>query len=180
MSAQNKILILAIAIVAFAIGIAVNTARVSPVLDSQPLLQAKLQYQGKSTAVASQLGEMTLVNFWATWCTPCREEMPLFEAMYRNAKPHGFQVIGIAIDNPETAQPMLDSMDISYPIFYAEKTGTQVMESVGNPQGLLPYSLLLDANGDVLDQVLGTVDETQINEWLNTYLPASAGSNKTE
>ena len=173
MTSQNKILILAIAVVAFVIGIAVNTARVSPVLDGQPLLQAKLQYQGESTAVSSQLGELTLVNFWATWCAPCREEMPLFEAMYRSAKQDGFQVIGIAIDNPETAQPMLDSMDISYPIFYAEKTGTQVMESVGNPQGLLPYSLLLDANGKVIDQVLGKVDEAQIANWLNSYLPSS-------
>lgn len=176
MTLQTKILIVAIAIVAFAIGIAVNTARVAPVLDEQPLLQAKLQYNGESTAVGTQLGQLTLVNFWATWCTPCRDEMPLFEAMYRSAKQDGFQIIGIAIDNPETAQPMLDSMDITYPIFYAEKTGMQVMESVGNPQGLLPYSLLLDADGKVLEQVLGKVDEAQIADWLNTHLTATSRS----
>ena len=65
---------------------------------------------------------------------------------------------------------MLDSMDISYPILYAETTGSSIMESVGNPQGLLPYSLLLDKNGNLLEQVLGQIHEQQIVDWLAKYL----------
>jgi hypothetical protein len=61
-------------------------------------------------------------------------------------------------------------MDISYPIFYAEKTGMQLLEETGNPQGLLPYSLLLDQDGNVLDQILGKINETQIQAWLNAHL----------
>ncbi len=123
-----------------------------------------------SSTVEDSLGELTLVNFWATWCAPCRQEMPLFESMYRQANPDGFVVIGIALDSPERAQPMLDSMDISYPILYAEKTGNSIMQSVGNPQGLLPYSLLLDENGKVVDQVLGQIHEQQIADWIVEYL----------
>ncbi len=177
MSNHTKILFALIAVVAFVVGFAINKSRVSDVIDSQVLLQAKLDYQSNPASIDAHLGKVTLVNFWATWCTPCREEMPVFEMMYRAAKTDGFQVIGVAIDNPETAQPMLDSMDITYPIFYAEKTGMTVMETAGNPQGLLPYSLLLDEQGRVIEQVLGKVDEQQIAGWLSTHLPPSISSN---
>ena len=170
MTANNKALVAMIAIVAFVIGTAVNSARVSDNIDSQQLLQAELIQNGKTASIGDQLGRLTLVNFWASWCAPCREEMPIFETMYRRAKDDGFQIIGVAIDSPEKAQPMLDSMDITYPIFYAEMAGMAVMDSAGNPQGLLPYSLLLDRDGLIIDQVLGTIDAEQISTWLNIHL----------
>jgi len=111
--------------------------------------------------------KLTLVNFWASWCAPCREEMPLFQSVYNAANSQGFQVIGVAIDNYENAKPMLDSMGITYPILYAELTGMEVMNSSGNPQGLLPYSLILDSNGEIVEQVLGLVHEKQMVDWLN-------------
>ena len=97
-------------------------------------------------------------------------EMPIFEAMFRQFNAKGFHVIGIAIDSPEKTQAMLDSMDISYPILYAEQTGMHLMELSGNPQGLLPYSLLIDNNGVVLEQVLGRISERDIALWLEEYL----------
>ena len=95
--------------------------------------------------------------------------------MYRQAKASdsaqsGFQILGIAVDSPDKARPFLDSMDITYPILYAEKTGYVLMESVGNPQGLLPYSILLDKDGKVLEQILGRINEQQIANWLESYL----------
>ena len=96
--------------------------------------------------------------------------MPLFDAMYRLHNPDGFNVVGIAIDNPENTQLMLDSMDITYTNLLAEKTGNLIMSEVGNSQGLLPYSVLIGENGELLDQVLGKVDEQQINTWLKNVL----------
>lgn len=176
MTNQNKILLFFIAIVAFAIGIAVNTSRTAPVSQAETLLNAQLETSDPKTGgsgtdqVKNQLNELTLVNFWATWCSPCREEMPLFETMYRLHQKDGFGIVGVAIDNPSRSQPFLDSMDISYPILYAEKTGMELLEKTGNPQGLLPYSLLLDKNGNVVDQVLGKIDEAKIQSWLNAHL----------
>lgn len=174
MTAQNKILFLLIAIVAFAVGIALNSTRVNGEVDSNVLLNAKLQKADGVGSINEQLGKLTLVNFWASWCTPCREEMPVFEMMYRGAKQDGFQIIGVAIDSPEKAQPMIDSMDITYPILYAEQTGMQVMAASGNAEGLMPYSLLLDKNGKVIEQVLGKIDERQIAAWLSDHLKPSA------
>lgn len=182
MSSRNTVLLLMVAVVALLIGVtlkaavnssgssAKNSAAASNEIDSKALLSARLISGDTSATVGEQLGELTLVNFWASWCAPCRNEMPLFEAVYRANKSRGFQLIGIAIDSPEKAQAMLDSMDISYPILYAEMSGMRVMESAGNPQGFLPYSLLLDANGKVLDRTLGEIHEPQIQAWLNDHL----------
>lgn len=170
MTNQIKALIIFIAITAFVVGFALNTNKVSPTSEASTLLLAELEQGDDIGRVGDQLGKLTLVNFWATWCAPCRDEMPVFEAMYRLNQQDGFQVIGIAIDSPGLAQPFLDSMDISYPILYAQKTGTELMSQIGNPQGLLPYSLLLDEQGQVIDQVLGKIDEAQIRDWLASHL----------
>jgi len=170
MNANTKVLVLLAAIVAFAVGAVVNSAKVESDFSTDALINAELIKDGNSAIVADSLGKLTLVNFWASWCAPCRREMPMFESMYRANSDKGFTVIGIAIDSPEKTQAMLDSMDISYPILYAEKTGMQLLEKTGNAQGLLPYSVLLDKDGGVVDQVVGKIDGAQIQAWLQTHL----------
>lgn len=175
MSASTKVLIILIAVFAFGVGWVVNSAQLESEFDTETLLKAELMTSDKPDVsgigrVEEELQELTLVNFWATWCAPCREEMPMFEAMYRKHKGLGFQVVGVTIDNVEKSRPMLDSMDITYPILYAEKTGMQIMASVGNPNGLLPYSLLLDSKGAVLEQKVGSVHADDIAAWIETHL----------
>jgi len=175
MSASTKVLIILIAVFAFGVGWVVNSAQVESEFDTETLLKAELLIADTpdlttSGRVEEELKQLTLVNFWATWCAPCREEMPMFETMYRQHKELGFQVVGVTIDSVEKSVPMLDSMDISYPILYAEKTGMQIMASVGNPNGLLPYSLLLDSKGAVLEQKVGTVHADDIAAWVETFL----------
>jgi len=179
MSAQNKALLIIVAIVAFVIGATLNKARISDQTESNVLLNAQLIVVDPTSpdientltgSINDSIGKLTLVNFWASWCAPCRDEMPIFETMYRQSKELGFVVIGVAIDSPNKAQPMLDSMDITYPILYAEQSGMEIMASTGNPQGLLPYSLLLDEDGVIIEQVLGKIDEQQIAIWLTKHL----------
>lgn len=175
MSASTKVLIILIAIFAFGVGWVVNSAQVEQEFTVDSLLKAQLLIADDpdlttTGRVEDELRELNLVNFWATWCAPCREEMPMFETMYRQYQDQGFQVIGVTIDSVDKARPMLDSMDISYPILYAEQTGMQVMASVGNPNGLLPYTLLIDAEGKVLEQKVGAVKAKDITAWINRYL----------
>lgn len=172
MNASSKVLIGIAAVVAFAIGWVVNSARITPAGETQTLLKAELieseapQVLGR---IQDKLETLNLVNFWASWCAPCREEMPIFQTMYQQHRNMGFQVIGVAIDSPSKTQSMLDSMGITYPILYAEQTGMQLMESVGNANGLLPYTLLLDDTGTVLEQKLGTVHAQDIQAWIEAH-----------
>lgn len=179
MSTKNKVIIVIIATLAFVIGFYINSTRIHDDVNHSVLLSAELQQAGsKSTPdqgdfsvgkISNLLGDkLTLVNFWASWCAPCREEMPLFESVYQASESQGFQIIGIAIDSYDKAKPMLDSMGINYPILYAQQTGMDLMSSTGNPHGLLPYTLILDSNGEIVDQVLGLVNEAQIVEWLGS------------
>ena len=175
MSPQTKILVGAVAITAFVIGIAMNRPTSEDIIEVKSLLSAELLQTkpGKDdtiVAVNDHLGKLTMINFWATWCAPCREEMPLFETMYQLHQADGFEVIGIAIDTASTAQPFLDSMGISYPILYAKQTGMTLMEENGNPNQLLPYTLLLNDQGEVLAQKIGQVHEADIRNWLKAYL----------
>lgn len=174
MNAMSKALIAMVAIAAFIIGWLLNSPQVSSDFDSRSLLSAEL-IESSSTGetkgrVADKLGAITLVNFWATWCAPCREEMPMFEALFREHSSQGFQIVGVAIDSPSKAQPMLDSMDITYPILYAERTGMQLMDSVGNPNGLLPYTVLLSENGHVLEQKVGRMHAQDVRQWVEAHL----------
>lgn len=167
MSSQTKILLIAVAIVAFIVGVGINKAVVSDEIEIDDLLNAKLlNSQGQPLTVKQSLGNLTLINFWASWCSPCRREMPLFESFYQSNKVDGFQILGIAIDDSEVAQPMLDSMGITYPILYAEQTGIKLMELSGNESGAMPYSVLVDESGHVIDQKLGEIHEPQLSAWV--------------
>ena len=177
MTASSKALLVIVALVALGVGVGAgllsNSARLSDQVDVQVLIDASLATglsDGSAVVVSSQLGKLTLVNFWASWCAPCREEMPVFQAAYQQAAHAGLQIIGIAIDSVDKAQPMLDSMGISYPILYAEKSGMRLMEKTGNPQGFLPYSLLIDQHGQVVERVLGTVHQQDLQQWIEEYL----------
>lgn len=166
MSNQTKLLLAAVAIMAFLIGAAVNSAKITEVADTTELLNARLlTSDGEEQTTRQNLGNVTLVNFWASWCSPCRREMPLFQAVYEREQNNGFQIIGIAIDDQQETQPFLDSMGITYPILYAEQTGMKLMEISGNEMGAMPYSLLLDAEGRVIDQKLGEIHEPQLTAW---------------
>ena len=172
MTAANKVLLAFVALTALLIGLSIGSPKPQVVEDTATLLSADLFLQdGKSTGkLRNHLKELTLVNFWATWCAPCREEMPMFEVLFNKHQQQGFTVLGVTIDSLDKAQPMLDSMAITYPIFYAEQTGMQLMASAGNPNGFLPYTLLLDPNGKILEQKIGILDHAAVNQWLGKHL----------
>ena len=124
-------------------------------------IQFALQdYLGNSYDQSEWAGKALLINFWATWCAPCREEMPMladFQARYGD---QGLQVLGIALDDVEPVQRFADSIDINYPLLMSDDTTPDLMYKY-NEVGAIPFSLITDKNGVVVETKLGvfTADE---------------------
>jgi thiol-disulfide isomerase/thioredoxin len=128
---------------------------------------------GQQSSLSTINSEYILVNFWATWCKPCVEEMPMLEALQQELGSGQFSIVGLAIDAADPAKKMVEKLQITYPIFIADLEGPELMANNGNEQGLLPYTLLMDADGEVLATKLGAVKEQDIREWLDLVLSAT-------
>ncbi len=120
---------------------------------------------GHRLALASFHGKPLLVNFWATWCPPCVEELPLLEAFYQTHRSRGWQMLGIAIDQPSAVRNWLQRSPLSFPIVLAGLEGSQMSQQLGNATGGLPFSLLFSASGEVLERKLGQLSSSDLRTW---------------
>jgi len=111
------------------------------------------------------VGKPVFLNFWATWCTPCVEEMPLLNAFFLENKAKSWQMIGLAIDQPSAVKRFLGQHPVEYTIGMAGLEGTELMKNLGNPTGGLPFTLVLNAQGQVQMRKLGKLTESDIRSW---------------
>ncbi len=168
-SSSNRGL-LAVAAAALAAGVGVQWWRHSPQTPADPSLQALWmasfeQADGTPLKLADFQGKPLVLNFWATWCTPCVEEMPLLNAFFLENKAKSWQMIGLAIDQPSAVKRFLGQHPVEYAIGMAGLEGTELMKNLGNPTGGLPFTLVLNAQGQVQMRKLGKLTESDIRSW---------------
>ena len=115
-------------------------------------------------------GKVVLLNFWATWCLPCREEMPMLQALQQEFGPEGFQVVGIAIDDLARVREFVAELGIGYPNLVG--TGDVMLTSLsyGNSSGTLPYSVLIDRQGTIRWRGHGEIDKKTFSNRLEQLL----------
>lgn len=123
-----------------------------------PQGDARLQLQ-------SYRGQRLLINFWATWCAPCVEELPLLNDFFAKNNADGWHVLGLAIDKPTAVQNFFKHMPLRYPVGMAGATGSALMEQLGNPAGALPFSVVLGGEGLVLGHKLGQLTLGDLGVW---------------
>ena len=129
-----------------------KTAPAFTLPDLQNTSQASTQFKGK----------VVLLNFWATWCAPCREEIPLLIKYQERYAAQGFTVIGIAIDEPAEVAPYAQKMRINYPVWVSEAQAAEVSRQYGNTTGVLPYSVLIGRNGKIIRQIPGILKPDEL------------------
>ena len=115
-------------------------------------------------------GHLTLLNFWATWCGPCRKEMPMLDELHRRHEDTGFQVVGVAMDDAGQVANFYQQFDISYPTAVGASDVMDTINAYGNAGGNLPYSVLINRDGRIVWRKLGEVHEDELESVLAQYL----------
>ncbi|MEY3952386.1 MAG: hypothetical protein RL320_1188 [Pseudomonadota bacterium] len=169
MNTRRSLLWALILITALAAGIGVGVWRLTP--DSAPradwffLLEAP-NAAGEKQVLGQHRGRLTVVNFWATWCPPCVEEMPELSQFHTDLALSGVKVIGIAVDSPSSVREFLQERPVSYPSFTLGASGSELARKLGAPADALPYTVLINEEGDVLKQKMGKITEDELRTWI--------------
>ncbi|MGH8151536.1 MAG: TlpA family protein disulfide reductase [Rhodanobacteraceae bacterium] len=130
--------------------------------------------KGQTISLATWRGKVVLLNFWATWCVPCREEMPTLAKLQRDHTADGLQVVGVAMDQPQSAEAFLKNTPVGYPILIGLDADPVPTTTFGDTAGLLPYSVLIGRDGRILKAKLGVLDPATIQNWLEDVKSAKS------
>jgi thiol-disulfide isomerase/thioredoxin len=134
------------------------TTPAAPSADWTTLTQATLKdLDGQPVKWDFTKGKVTVVNFWATWCAPCKEEVPDLVRLQREGAAKNVQVVGVGIDTPDKMRPFAASMQVNYPLMDASVGGIDLSKAMGNKVGALPFTLVFAPDGTVIMRRLGKV-----------------------
>jgi thiol-disulfide isomerase/thioredoxin len=126
--------------------------------------------RGETHRLREWQGSVLVCNFWATWCAPCREEIPLLRAAKQQFGGKGLEVVGIGIDSVDKIREYAANVGVNYPIFIGEAATLQLMRRVGNAAGGLPYNVVLDRQGAIAHRKLGAFSAAELRQVIDGLL----------
>lgn len=119
---------------------------------------------GKPVALADYRGKPLIVNFWARWCMPCRDEIPELRAVAKQNRDKGLTVLGIGIeDNIPNALDFVKAYEMDYPLLFAQEQGVELMKALGNTKAGLPFTVFIDRQGMIVGHKLGRISRSQLD-----------------
>ena len=171
---SRNLLLLAAALAALAAGyFAALWWLRAPAVDTAPGAAVEFRLpdlDGRERGPAEWRGRVLVLNFWATWCPPCREEIPLFIALQKQHGTEGLQFLGVALDEPEAVRQYVVEMSMNYPTLLGSDDALELMERYGNRSGSLPYSVVFDRGGRIVARKLGAFKRTDLESLLSPLL----------
>lgn len=160
---KPSVLIIIAAVIALAGGIAARHLILPPPAKPSPLPEFSLpDLSGRTHRISEWRDKILVINFWATWCPSCREEIPEFIAMQRQFAGQGLQMIGIAMEDREPVDEYIDFIKINYPILIAGDQGMALARQLGNHVDAIPYTVVVDRNGQIIHRELGQFSKEEI------------------
>ena len=167
---RKPLYVVALALAAVAAGVWLAQGRhaaQAPAAASDALWQFSFpDVEGKPQALSQWRGQVVVLNFWASWCAPCREEMPDFAALQAQHRAEGVVFVGVAIDNSANVTQFLQRQPVDYPILIGEGAALALASQLGNPSGALPYTVVLDRDGRVALRHLGRLPHATLDTAL--------------
>ena len=167
-------LLLAVAAFALAGGIYLRLSTAH--LPSQDEVRAAVErmrltdLSGQPTSLDAWRGKVLVVNFWASWCAPCREEIPGFVGVQNKYVANGLQIVGIAVDSVEQARAGAVTMGVTYPVLVGGPDSIDVSRKLGNRAGGLPYTLVFNRRGKVVLTQVGMLSAARLEDAIRPLL----------
>ena len=118
-------------------------------------------------------GRILVINFWASWCPPCRKEMPLFTTLHEELGDKGVLFVGIAIDDPQSALDFVDTYGVEFPILLGQERGIELSRQLGNRIEALPFTVVADREGRIVLRQAGEMREEKLRPLLEQLLTDS-------
>lgn len=131
-------------------------------------------------ALSQWEGNVLVVNFWATWCEPCREEIPEFIETYNKFRDQGLVFLGIALDQKEKVISYSHEFEINYPVLIGDLSAWAISEAAGNKQSVLPYTVVINHEGEIVKSYLGRVHQDKLEKLVIPLLHDRSMSVKQE
>lgn len=122
---------------------------------------------GKPQSLSLLKGHPIVVNFWASWCGPCVEEMPALSQLQREYAKKGIQFVGLGVDSDKNVQAFLQKVKVAYPIYVTGFGGADLARAFGNNAGGLPFTVVIDAKGNIRSTKLGQIDPQALKQTLD-------------
>jgi thiol-disulfide isomerase/thioredoxin len=164
---------LVVAAVAAAAGLAgagVHLWRLDDTSSSALMAMQLPDLNGQPQGISQWRGSVVVVNFWATWCAPCREEIPILISLQEKYRAHGLQFVGIAIDQRDKVAAFARQFNINYVVLLGGLETIDLTRQVGNRVGALPFTVVVDRNGRIVSRELGKVKEAELERLVLSLL----------
>ena len=148
-----------------------QSSAAAPAVAELPIYSLTLpDLNGQPQALKQWRGKVLVVNYWATWCPPCREEMPGFARLQEKFGAKGVQFVGISIDTAAKVAEFQTTTPVNYPLLIGEMSAIQSSEALGNSRQALPFTAVLDRQGRIAQVKLGRFSETELERALETLV----------
>ena len=175
MNRRQWIIIVAISLLALISGVLTSQWIYKTGLASDPAVKAFFANpwqapDGKTVDTQKWQGKVLVVNFWASWCPPCVEEMPTLDKLQKEFFQQNVLFVGIGIDSPSNIREFLEKTTVGYPIMIGGLEGSNLSKQLGNSQGALPYTIVINAKGKATYSKLGKISEDDVRSAIKSAL----------
>ena len=138
---------------------------------SEPVWSASFKdLKGERQSLSQWKGKVTIIYFWATWCAPCHKEAPRLSALYKKHAEADLVVVGIAVDNADKVRTFVDKYQLQNPIVYGGTEAIQLGRDLGNALGAIPYTVVINRNGDVIKTIRGDTPDGKLEALIGPLL----------